>query len=55
MTVIRPASAKDEAGILRLFSLVFHSEMSPEVWRWKYLRDGNMPPAFVAEEDGQII
>ena len=55
MTVIRPANAKDEAGILRLFSLVFHSEMSPEVWRWKYLRDGNTPPAFVAEEDGEIV
>ena len=55
MTVIRPASANDEAGILRLFSLVFRSEMSPEVWRWKYLRDGNTPPAFVAEEDGQIV
>ena len=55
MAVIRPATAEDEAGILRLFSLVFQSEMSSAVWRWKYLRDSNAPPAFVAEEDGEIV
>ena len=55
MTVIRPATVEDEAEILRLFALVFQSEMSPEVWRWKYLRDGHVLPAFVAEEERQIV
>ena len=55
LSVIRPCRAEDEPEILRLFSLVFQSEMSPAVWRWKYLRDGNPPPAFVAEEEGKIV
>lgn len=55
MAVIRPCHAEDEAAILRLFSLVFQSDMSPLVWRWKYLRDGLAPPAFVAEEEGEIV
>ncbi|MBM4255896.1 MAG: GNAT family N-acetyltransferase [Deltaproteobacteria bacterium] len=55
MAIIRPVRAEDEAGILRLFSTVFHSDMSPEVWRWKYLRDEYPIPAFVAEEDGEIV
>jgi hypothetical protein len=29
--------------------------MSPEVWRWKYLRERDALPAFVAEEDGEIV
>jgi hypothetical protein len=55
MTIIRAARAEDEAGILRLFSLVFRGEMSPEVWRWKYLRGRGVLPAFVAEEGGEIV
>jgi len=55
MAVIRSATAEDEAEILQLFSLVFQSEMSPAVWRWKYLRDGSSLSAFVAEEDGEIV
>lgn len=55
MALIRPATAEDEAGILRLFAIVFQSEMSPAVWRWKYLHDGSSPPAFIAEEDGKIV
>ncbi|MGE0684067.1 MAG: GNAT family N-acetyltransferase [Candidatus Binatia bacterium] len=55
MAVIRSYRAGDEQGICRLFSTVFQLELPLAVWRWKYLRDGNPPPVFVAEEDGQII
>lgn len=55
MAIIRPARVEDEAGILRLFSLVFRSEMSPAVWRWKYLRGEPALSAFVAEENGEIV
>jgi len=55
MAIIRPVSAEDEAGILRLFALAFQSEMSPAVWRWKYLHEGSSPSAFVAEENGEIV
>jgi hypothetical protein len=55
MTIIRAARVDDEAGILRLFARVFQSEMPAEVWRWKYLREPDVLPAFVAEDNGEIV
>lgn len=55
MAVIRTYAPGDEQGICRLFFTVFHLELPLTVWRWKYLRGGNPPPAFVAEEEGQIV
>lgn len=55
MAVIRPYQPGDEQGICRLFSSVFQLELPLTVWRWKYLRYGQSPPVFVAEEDGQIV
>jgi hypothetical protein len=55
VAVIRPYQPGDEQEICRLFSSVFQLELPLAVWRWKYLRDGQPPPVFVAEEDGQIV
>jgi hypothetical protein len=55
VAVIRPYQPGDEQEICRLFSSVFQLELPLAVWRWKYLRAGQPPPVFVAEEDGQIV
>lgn len=55
MAVVRPYRTGDEDGILRLFPLVFQQELPLTVWQWKYLRNGEPPPVFVAEEDDQIV
>ena len=55
MPKIRPYLPGDELGIVHLFSTVFHHELSLAAWQWKYFRDDNPPPVFVAEADGQIV
>jgi hypothetical protein len=52
---IRSYQPGDEAGIVSLFATVFQHELSLASWQWKYLRDGEPPPVYVAEEDGQIV
>lgn len=53
--MIRPYQPGDEQGICRLFATVFQQELPLAVWQWKYQRDGALPPAFVAEDNGQIV
>ncbi|MGH7898341.1 MAG: GNAT family N-acetyltransferase [Candidatus Binatia bacterium] len=55
MPVIRPYCAGDEQAILQLFRTVFQRELSLDAWRWKYQRNGEPPPVFVAEEEGQLV
>lgn len=55
MEIIRPYRSGDEQGIARLFEAVFQKSLSLDEWRWKYRRGGVSPPAFIAEEDGEIV
>lgn len=55
MPTIRPYLPGDELGIVRLFSAVFQHELSLATWQWKYLRNSDPPPVFVAEADKQIV
>lgn len=55
MSNIRSYQPGDEEDILRLFTIVFHQELSLSVWRWKYLRNSAPPPVYVAEEEQQIV
>lgn len=50
---VRPASADDEAALLRLFRQCFGYDMPPEQWRWKYA--GSRSPGFLAERNGQVV
>ena len=53
--IIRAYQPGDEESLIRLFATVFHHELPLAVWQWKYLRDGEPPPVYVAEEGGQIV
>lgn len=53
--IIRAYQPGDEKSLIRLFATVFHHELPLAVWQWKYLRDGEPPPVYVAEEGGQIV
>lgn len=55
MPTIRSYQPGDEAGIVSLFATVFQHELPLTVWQWKYLRDGESPPVYVAAEEGQIV
>ena len=38
-----------------MFATVFHHDLPLALWRWKYLRNGALPPVYVAEEAQQIV
>ena len=52
---IRPGRSGDEGQIRALFARVFEHELSSEEWKWKYLRDGEPPPAYVAEDRAEVV
>ena len=53
--MIRSYQPGDEGGIVRLFATVFQHELPLPLWQWKYLRNGDLPPVYVAEEEQQIV
>lgn len=53
--MVRSYQPGDEEGIVRLFATVFQHDLPLALWQWKYLRNGESPPLYVAEEERQIV
>lgn len=54
--LIRPYGAGDEPGVLSLWQAAFHKELSPTLWRWKYLENPYPQKVLVCtREDGTMV
>ncbi len=54
--LIRSYRPEDEAGVLSLWKAAFEKEISPALWRWKYLENPyNLQIALCVNEDGTIL
>ena len=53
--LIRPYSVGDEQGVLSLWKAAFNNELSPDVWRWKYLENPYTEKILVCTGEDETI
>jgi len=54
--IVRPYRPEDETGVLSLWKAAFGKDMSPVLWRWKYLENPyNLQIALCVNEDGKVL
>jgi len=54
--IVRSYRPEDEAGVLSLWKAAFEKELSPALWRWKYLENPyKLQIALCVSEDGTIL
>ncbi|MFP4087436.1 MAG: GNAT family N-acetyltransferase, partial [Desulfobacteraceae bacterium] len=52
---VRPYRSDDEAGVLSLWEAAFGKELSPSLWRWKYLKNPYPVQIGVAVDDDERV